>query len=102
MKTYLFYFKLPNQKIVYCITPDPKNQITQDHELAGEFKTPDPEELQGFIQNGFNEAWDEVPSFRNKPEWEGFDRSEIILSYIDVPPGSRGDGGVVARIQVKK
>lgn len=100
MKSYIFYFVIRGQDLVYCIAINPVNQISTDHTQVKEFKTDDPDDLLDFIQHGFYEAWEHVPAFKNKPEWQGASFREIELRSQEVRPGSYGDGGVIPKEQM--
>ena len=100
MKSFIFYFAVKGENVVYCIAVNPVNQISTDHTKLKEFKTDDPDEALDFIRNGFYEAWEDVPSFKNKPEWQGASFREIELRCQEVKSGTYGDGGVILKEQM--
>lgn len=101
MKAYIFYFAIRGSDWAYCVSVDPKNQISTNHNDAREFQVEDLEEVMEFILQGFREAWEEVPGFRDKPEWKGASFKEIQLRSSIVKRGSHRDGGTIHRTQPK-
>lgn len=83
MKTYVYFFRTPGGTEIYITST--KNEISMDKFMSKEFKSNDPDDLRDYIQNGFNEVWEEKPNFSQKPIWKGHPLDLLELVYEEVP-----------------
>ncbi len=105
MKTYIFFFILPDNTKIYCTGN--KNGVSIDRFLARGYQTTDPDDLKDHIQDGFNECWEENPGYSDGDIWRGFPLEKITLDYEEISDqeafsgGGTSDSGGLTQVEVE-